>query len=68
MARFTVADCMECVDNRFLMTIIASMRAREIEETNSTHLNNTENDKSAVLSLREIADNLVSMDILSNIE
>ena len=68
MARFTVADCMDNIPNRFNMTLAASLRARQIESHNHTMLNSDENDKPTVLALREIADNLVSVEILLSIE
>ena len=36
MARFTVADCMEYIDNRFIMTLVAALRARQIEKGNGS--------------------------------
>lgn len=68
MARFTVADCMETIPNRFDMTLSAAIRAREIEKNNQTLLENDENDKPTVLALREIADNLVNHAILRYVE
>ena len=68
MARFTVADCMENIPNRFNMTLVAAMRAREIENNDDTLIEREENDKPTVLALREIADQLVNEDILKNIE
>lgn len=68
MARFTVADCMDNIPNRFNMTLAAAMRARQIESNEETMLEREENDKPTVLALREIADNLVNVDILENIE
>ena len=68
MARFTVADCMEHIPNRFNMTLVAAMRAREIENNDDTLIEREENDKPTVLALREIADQLVNEEILKNIE
>ncbi|MCX8514989.1 MAG: hypothetical protein RL017_166 [Pseudomonadota bacterium] len=68
MARFTVADCMENIPNRFNMTIIASIRARQIENSSATLLANSENDKPTVLALREIADNLVNEELFKVLE
>jgi DNA-directed RNA polymerase subunit omega len=68
MARFTVADCMENIPNRFNMTIIASIRARQIENSSQTQLENIENDKPTVLALREIADNLVNEELFKVLE
>ncbi len=68
MARFTVADCMDNIDNRFNMTLIAALRARQIENGNPTLLGDTEGDKPTVLALREIAASLVDSQILQTIE
>lgn len=69
MARFTVADCMEKIPNRFEMTLVAALRARELADMSlNTQLSQVENDKPIVLALREIAEQLVTKDILLNIE
>ncbi len=68
MARFTVADCMESIPNRFTMTLVAAVRARQIENNNDTKIESEENDKPTVLALREIADRLVDKEILKTIE
>jgi len=67
MARFTVADCIETIENRFDMTLAAALRARELEKGAQTLLEDDENDKPTVLALREIADSLVDADILQTI-
>lgn len=59
MARITVEDCLENVDNRFELVLIASKRARQIA-MGSVPKVPVENDKPTVLALREIAENLVS--------
>jgi len=63
MARITVEDCLENVDNRFNLVLIASKRARQLEEGYQSELE-IENDKNTVLALREIAAGLVNSDIL----
>lgn len=68
MARFTVADCMEQIDNRFDMTLVAALRARQLEKGVATHLEDKESDKSTVLALREIAAGMVGMHILAKVE
>ncbi len=67
MARFTIADCLEQVENRFDLTLIAALRARQISN-GSTILVDTENDKPTVLALRELAASLISTDISHYIE
>ncbi len=63
MARITVEDCLENVDNRFNLVLIAAKRARQLSEGHQSDLE-VENDKNTVLALREIAAGLVNSDIL----
>ncbi len=68
MARFTVADCIENIPNRFDMTISAALRAREIEKGSQVLLDDEENDKACVLALREIAAGKTDIGILTTLE
>ena len=61
MARVTVEDCLENVDNRFELVLVASKRARQIAMGASPMLEE-ENDKPTVIALREIADDLVGFE------
>jgi len=61
MARLTVEDCLEQVDNRFNLVLIASKRARQLAK-GATPLVPTEKDKPTVLALREIAAGKVIQD------
>ncbi|MEQ9116330.1 MAG: DNA-directed RNA polymerase subunit omega [Rickettsiales bacterium] len=54
MARVTVEDCMDKLDSRFELVTIASYRAKEINKGAKSLVEN-DNDKNAVLALREIA-------------
>ncbi len=63
MARVTVEDCLEHVDNRFQLVLVASKRARQIAD-GAEPLVEPDNDKPTVIALREIADQLVNADIL----
>ncbi len=65
MARVTVEDCLENVDNRFELVMVASKRARQIANEGKEPLVPLENDKPTVLALREIAEALVTADILT---
>ena len=56
MARITVEDCLENVDNRFELVLIATKRARQLEQTNADPLVPWENDKPTVVALREVAE------------
>ena len=56
MARITVEDCLEVVDNRFELVMMAAKRARQLASGVEPKLDNSEtNDKPTVLALREIA-------------
>lgn len=68
MARVTVEDCLENVDNRFELVMVAAKRARQIATQGRDPMVPEENDKPTVLALREIADNLVTPDVLNDDE
>ena len=55
MARITVEDCLETIDNRFELVLTATKRARQISN-GAEPLIPEENDKPTVIALREIAD------------
>ena len=54
MARITVEDCIENVDNRFLLVLLAARRARQLMRGSEFLLDPTDN-KYVVNALREIA-------------
>jgi len=58
MARVTVEDCLEHVDNRFELVLVASKRARQLANGAESKLP-WEKDKPTVLALREIAEGLL---------
>ncbi|MGZ5835755.1 MAG: DNA-directed RNA polymerase subunit omega [Xanthobacteraceae bacterium] len=64
MARVTVEDCIEKVDNRFDLVLLASHRARMISSGSQITLDR-DNDKNPVVALREIADGTISPDDLN---
>jgi DNA-directed RNA polymerase subunit omega len=64
MARVTVEDCLEHVDNRFELVMLAAKRARDIAIKGAQPLVEWENDKPTVVALREIAAGLIDKDIL----
>lgn len=66
MARVTVEDCLDKVDNRFKLIILASKRARQIAG-GAEPLVEWENDKATVVALREIADSLITEDYLKEV-
>lgn len=55
MARITVEDCLDNVENRFHLVLLAAKRARQLMRTNVDPHVPWENDKSTVVALREIA-------------
>lgn len=59
MARITVEDCLEHVDNRFNLVLLASKRARQLEH-GVEPLVPWDNDKPTVVALREIAAGLIT--------
>ena len=63
MARVTVEDCVEKVPNRFSLVLLAAHRARAIS-AGAPLMVDRDNDKNPVVSLREIADDVVDADDL----
>jgi DNA-directed RNA polymerase subunit omega len=59
MARVTVEDCIEKVDNRFELVLLASHRARMISAGSPITIDR-DRDKNPVVALREIADSTIS--------
>lgn len=60
MARITVEDCLERVDNRFMLVMLAAKRTRQLLKGSRPLVDNTyNNNKDVVISLREIADGFV---------
>ena len=65
MARITVEDCLENVDNRFQLVLVATKRARQLA-LGAEPMVSIDNDKYTVVALREIAEGLVSKSILED--
>lgn len=63
MARVTVTDCLEHVENRFQLVLIASKRARQLA-MGAKAMVEEDNDKPTVIALREIAEQHVDATIL----
>jgi len=59
MARVTVEDCLEHVENRFELVMVATKRARQLANTAAEPMVEWENDKVTVVALREIAAGLI---------
>ena len=60
MARVTVEDCIRHIPNRFELVIIAGQRAKQIASGTPLTIDR-DNDKDAVVSLREIADKTIDI-------
>ena len=69
MARITVEDCLEVVDNRFELVMMASRRARQLANNVPATLDNSEHaDKPTVLALREIAAGVIDTGFIDAVE
>ncbi|MDO4223151.1 MAG: DNA-directed RNA polymerase subunit omega [Acinetobacter sp.] len=68
MARVTVEDCLDHVDNRFELILLASKRARQLANQNIDPTVEWDNDKPTVVALREIAEGNISKEILNQRE
>ncbi|MBB3329868.1 DNA-directed RNA polymerase subunit omega [Halomonas campaniensis] len=64
MARVTVEDCLENVENRFKLVMISTQRARQLARGSRDAQLPWENDKATVVALREIAAGLVDESVL----
>ena len=67
MARVTVSDCLEKLDNRFELVLLASRRARQIMDGAEPSLE-LENDKPTVVALREIAAGNITEEVLDVVD
>lgn len=67
MARITVEDCLEVVDNRFELVLMASRRARQLAKGLEPTID-PDNDKPTVLALREIAGRHVDIEMIDQID
>jgi DNA-directed RNA polymerase subunit omega len=69
MARITVEDCLEVVDNRFELVMMAAKRARQLANGVDPQIDNSEsNDKPTVLALREIAASAIDQDYIDAVD
>jgi len=67
MARVTVEDCLDNVENRFELVLLATKRARQIANGQDP-LVDWENDKPTVVALREISEGLITPQIMEQKE
>ncbi len=63
MARITVDDCLKKIPNRFEMTLVATIRARQLS-IGSSPMVESARDKPVVLALREVAQGKVGLEVL----
>ena len=68
MARSTGEDCLEVVDNRFELVMMAAKRARQLANGVEPQMENDSNDKPTVMALREIAARRIDTDYIDAVE
>ena len=68
MARITVEDCLDNVENRFELVLVCSKRARQLAVGGKEAMVPWENDKPTIVALREIEDGLIDASILEEKE
>ena len=66
MARLTIEDCLETINNRYDLVVLATKRARQLA-FGADPLVEEDNDKPTVIALREIAEGLVTLDNIDEI-
>ncbi len=64
MARITVEDCIDKIENHFDLTLAAARRARQLENGTAPLVDDIRNNKPTVTALREIAAGQVTAEIL----
>lgn len=67
MARITVEDCVNNIENIFEMVLVAAKRARRLAH-GADAMVDLENDKPTVIALREIAEGHITPAILEEVE
>jgi DNA-directed RNA polymerase subunit omega len=67
MARVTVEDCLEQVENRFALVLLAAQRTRQLMKGEEALLESADDNKEAVTALREIAQGLITLDDMTRI-
>ena len=66
MARVTVEDCLEKVENRFALVLLAAERAHQLEMGVAEPMVPEDNDKPTVIALREIAEGFDVAQLITN--
>ena len=67
MARITVEDCLDKVDNMFQLVLIAAKRSRQLSNGAPARVE-WENDKPTVVALREVAEGVTDASILDEVD
>jgi DNA-directed RNA polymerase subunit omega len=67
MARITVEDCLEVVDNRFELVLMATKRARQLSKGAEPRVE-PQHDKPTVVALREIGERRIDQTTIDEIE
>ena len=65
MARVTVEDCLEQVPNRFLLTMVAAKRTKQLYKGAQPLIENKSGNKRVVLALREVAASKIDFELPS---
>ncbi len=65
MARVTVEDCLEKVENRFLLVMLAAKRVKQLYKGSKPVIENKSSNKNVVIALREIASGKLSYELTS---
>lgn len=65
MARITVEECLDKVENRFELVMVAAKRARQIATGGKEPLVHEESDKPTVIALRELALGKFGLEVLN---
>lgn len=68
MARITVEDCLDKVENRFELVMVASKRARQLAIGGKDPMVSEDGDKPTVLALREIAEGRIDREQILRVE
>ncbi|MCD8512892.1 MAG: DNA-directed RNA polymerase subunit omega [Nitrincola sp.] len=66
MARVTVEDCLDNLENRFELVMVASKRARQLAIGGKDPKVDWENDKPTVVALREISAGLIDRSVMQD--
>lgn len=67
VARITVEDCLNHIDNRFELSLAAATRARQLVAGHQPLVEDSKRDKPVVVALREIAGGKIDRSILKRI-